>query len=209
LRAGSTDLWVFNQIFLRQEYRPAAGNLGTVLDLGANIGLASIYFLHRNPLAQVVAVEPDPDNYNLCVRNLKPYGDRAQVVLGAVWSESTRLVLSPHEDGKEWAVRVTEPSAGCPDQTVQGWSVPELLDRAGIEDLDLLKVDIEGSELALFSNSCEGWLPRVRNAVIELHGPACEDAFRQAMAGYQFEQAYSGELVLCRNIQRRDHQRKD
>src|ERR1700730_4260267 len=66
LRGGtSSDSAVFRQIFIEQEYQSLFGmpDVKCILDLGANTGLASVAFLNRFPNAQVVAVEPDPDNY--------------------------------------------------------------------------------------------------------------------------------------------------
>ena len=63
------------------------------------------------------------------------------------------------------------------------------------QSIDLLKIDIEGSENGLFSLGTERWLDRVRNLCIELHGEECERAFRSAMQGYRYEQARSGEYL--------------
>ena len=105
---GSSDRLALHQIFIEEEYEPLALSHPTaILDLGANVGYSSAYFLSKYPTARVVAVEPDPQNYALCCRNLSPFGERATVVKGAVWPERTRLVLKrgAFRDGREWTTQ--------------------------------------------------------------------------------------------------------
>ena len=70
---------------------------------------------------------------------------------------------------------------------------------AGAECVDLLKIDIEKSELDLFNSSSGSWLPRVKNMCIELHGDDCRKAFMSALEGFDYELRTSGELTTCRN----------
>ena len=202
LRAGtSSDASVFRQIFIEQEYQLlyATPDVNCILDLGANTGLSAIYFLTHFPHAQVVAVEPDAGNYRLCVHNLAAYGARARAILGAAWSRTCKLAFTRIRDGREWAVAVMEPTSDAPG-VVQAWDIPALLSMAGFETVDLLKIDIERSEIEIFKHNSCAWIERVRNLCIELHGPDCAKAFFGAMANFEYELEHSGELVVCRNI---------
>src|SRR5258706_4287375 len=61
---GSSDLEVFDQIYIFEEYS-CLRNLkepSLVLDLGANVGFSAAYFLNIFPKAHIVAVEPDERN---------------------------------------------------------------------------------------------------------------------------------------------------
>lgn len=203
----SSDIWVFNQIFncngyagLRDIQSPRL-----ILDLGANVGYASAYFLSLFPSATVIAVEPDPGSFELCRQNLAPYGDRARLVLGASWPRRSQLVLlrGNAEDGREWATQVREARDQDEEATVQGWDVPSLLELAAADQIDLLKVDIEGSELQLFEASSASWLPHVRNICIEFHGNDCEQLFLHALRDFEYDLTRSGELSVCRNLRRK------
>src|SRR5687768_11020068 len=98
IRPGTTDPLVYYDVLVNDlygRYLPA-GAISRVLDLGANIGLASAFFLSRFPGCRVVAVEPDPQNAAVCRRNLEPFGERAVLIQGAVWANDARLsLLSP------------------------------------------------------------------------------------------------------------------
>lgn len=204
MRVGSSDREVLGQIFIEREYEPiAVSHPRMILDLGANSGYSSAYFLSKFPTVSVVAVEPDPGNYAICCRNLKPFGSRAKVVHGAAWPEGSKLVLDKGNwrDGREWTtqVRLAKEEA-TPSESIDGYDMLTLIDLCGAAEIDLLKIDIEGSELELFSRNIGSWLPRVRNLCIELHGPECEAIFFRALLGYFYNLSHSGELTVCSEL---------
>lgn len=207
MRLGTSDREVLGQIFIEEEYRPIVlSGPQAIIDLGANVGYSSAYFLSQYPNATVLAVEPDPDNYAMSVRNLAPFGNRSKAVLGAAWPESSKLALSrgAWRDGREWSTQVK--SAGLEDTAsayVEAYDIPALIHLSGFAEIDLLKIDIERSEIELFSRNTGEWLPRVRNVCIELHGPDCEAVFFRALSDYSFDLSRSNELTICRNLRPR------
>ena len=209
LREGRSDPYFFGQIFLDQEFAPTRGlDVSTVVDLGANAGLASVWFLNTFPGARVVSIEANPDNYPSLEANLQPYGDRAIVVKGGVWSRKTPLALVRGRDEGDAGVR--EAVAGDnPLDLMDGWDMPALMARGGFTQIDLLKIDIEGAEVELFLNSPQllnnpellnnpdRWLSCVRNLSVELHGAASSAALERALASYTFRRQICGELTFC------------
>jgi FkbM family methyltransferase len=204
IRGGqSTDAWVVYELLVLDEYE-FAGDLGSprfIIDAGANIGIASLYFLNRYPSVRVVAVEPSPANFALCRKNLAPYGDRVVLVAGAVWKAPGRLVLE-ESVGMEWKSSVR---TGSPEQqgSVEAFTIPQLIAR-GWGKVDLLKVDIEGAEREVFGAGAEQWIPEIANIVIELHGQGCPERFFEAMSAYDYDLIESRKealpVVACRNI---------
>ena len=67
---------------------------------------------------------------------------------------------------------------------------------AGADTIDLLKLDIEGAEEALFSHDDLSWLDHVRVVTIEVHGPEAESAVRNALRDRPFEQTFQGEKLI-------------
>lgn len=151
-----------------------------IIDGGANIGAASLYLLNRYPTARVVAVEPDPANLELCRLNLAPYGDRVVLIHGAIWKSEGRLTL---ETGRqEWVSSVRDDPSG----SIEAFTMPSLIAKAGGR-VDLLKLDIEGGESAIFGPNASEWLPSIRNIAIELHGEDHKARFFAALADYRFD----------------------
>lgn len=86
------------------------------------------------------------------------------------------------------------------EMKVESFDVPSLIALGGGGPVDVLKVDIEGSEAEVFSNNPDKWLPSVKNIVIELHGPECERSFENALKNYQCESFPYRSVTVCRNL---------
>jgi|ERR1700733_10444493 len=204
LRGGRGDLFVFAQIFADREFAPLRQqNFSRIVDLGGNIGLASAWFLNAFPRAKVVTIEANPDNYASLEANLRPYGDRASVVKGGVWWRRAPLALVRRQNESDAHVREALPEDASAE-ILEGWDVPALMELGGFPEIDLLKIDIEGAEVELFSHGTERWLPHVRNLSIELHGPECEAAFDRALASYTCQRQLRGELTFCMDLRPKD-----
>jgi FkbM family methyltransferase len=202
-REGTTDPWVIDQVFARQEYGCVAAepDVRYILDCGGNIGCTTFYLLSRYPQARAVLVEPDPGNLAMCRRTLAPFGDRVVYVEAGVWPESTPLVVErgAYRDGGEWSFQVRPTRPGEKADFVAK-TVPELMAAGGFPRIDLLKMDIEAAEAEVFKPGCEAWLNLTRTLVIELHGPECEQAVARATSRYQYEPDHAGELTVFRNL---------
>ena len=200
LRAATSDPFVFRQIMIENEYLPLKDlKVETILDLGANIGLASAWFLNRFPNSTVFAVEADKSNYAACCENLAAYGTRARVLHGAAWSKHTELTLRRKSCASDNFVQ--DAAGGNSDEIqINGYDPLSLIEMSGFAQIDLLKIDIEGAEAEVFSASVSNWLPRVRNLCIELHGETCRSTFFGALESYDFEYVRSGELDICINL---------
>jgi FkbM family methyltransferase len=200
----SSDPDVFDDIFHRREFKflDQIQNPRVIIDLGANVGYVSALFLSEYKNCFVLSVEPDPANYLQCVKNLCLYGNRSRLLHGAVWHTKGELLLSrgTFGDGREWATEVREARDG-ESRDVYAWDVPSLIAICPQPTIDLLKIDIEGSEAALFSRNVE-WLDEVKNICIELHGSKCERAFRAALAPYRFRELHYGAYTVCLDIKR-------
>lgn len=203
VRYETSDIDVFRQIFIEQEYSSLKdmADFKLIIDCGAYVGYSSLYFLARCPNAHVVAVEPDISNFSICKKNLSFYGKRVMLVHSAVYPYKTRLITyrENYRDGREWTTQV-RPAKENENQGIISVDINTLIGRSGFDLVDLLKIDIERSEIDLFSHDCKQWLKKVRNLAIELHDKECEDVFFKTLSGFDFKLLYSGELTICKNI---------
>lgn len=193
-RPRTSDLGVFYQIFVFNEYRCVSrlSSPKLIIDLGANVGYSSTYFLSQFAGCKVIAVEPDPANFAALKHNVAPYRERVTTIQAAVWPRSEKLALNHGGEGTEWGVSVS-PAAGGAVKTI---TVPDLLKMSGQDRISLLKIDIEGAETELFRSDI-GWLSRVDNLVIELHGDEASKIFHSAVADSGFAISTCDELTVC------------
>jgi len=191
LRGASSDMYTLQEIMIRQVYaglREYVPECRTIVDLGANIGLASLYLASMYPESHIVAVEPFAENIAVLRGNLSRLiqGGRATVLQSAAWSRSTNLEFGMPNPGAYDSGTMRE----CEDETestIRGMTVDEIMDRANFNSIDILKVDIEGAEVQLFEGDTS-WLKRVANIAIEFHGDSrARSGFDRLMRIYCFD----------------------
>jgi len=162
IREGTTDLWTFEEVFFRHVYRCDVEQPSVIVDLGAHIGCATRYFADRYPGATIVAVEPSPDSFALLTRNTEGY-KHVHCVHAAIWGCDQEVAIADRHGNP---TRITVESDG--DLRVPAISLSRLLSDFGLDRVDILKMDIEGSERSLFTANTE-WLSKVGVLLIEMH----------------------------------------
>jgi FkbM family methyltransferase len=190
LRAGTSDRDVFRQVFIEGEYDlipPEAPPVRTVLDCGANVGITTAYFATIFPDARLFAIEPDPSNFELLQKNSRPFRDRVYCLNTGVWSHRVGLKVESgsYRDGREWATRVRPVSNG-EDADLQAMSIQNVMQEHSLDAIDFLKIDVEGSEEALFGQGYQQWLSSVRMMMVELHGDEAESSLAAALSDVPF-----------------------
>ena len=132
-----------------------------ILDCGAHVGLASIYFAMRHPNSEIYAYEADPNIFDLYERNI--------LSLGLSRIRRHNAVIWTHNDGVKFSC--SHDDAGHVSTDAQSPMLPSLRLRdvlANFEHVDLLKLDIEGAEFAVLKD-CALELDKVRALIIETH----------------------------------------
>jgi FkbM family methyltransferase len=134
----------------------------TIVDAGAHIGMASILFARRYPLSKIIAIEPEPSNFALLLKNTSSYKNILPIC-AALWREDGEVTLGSSNVHPKSAFQVVE-NGGT---RVRAVTINTLMREIGIQSIDILKMDIEGSEREVFA-SCN-WIDNVHVIAIELH----------------------------------------
>jgi FkbM family methyltransferase len=143
----------------------AASESPRILDCGANVGLASLFFKRRYPAARITAYEADPALFAIAGKNLS--ANRAsdvEIVNAALWTSTGRVTF--HAEGTDSGM--IHGLAGEVDGRAVDVPSLRLRDILHTERIDLLKLDIEGAEDAVLAD-CEPVLDRVAAIVMDLH----------------------------------------
>jgi FkbM family methyltransferase len=183
---SGSDVFIHSEVFEHLYYKlPLKSMPKTILDLGANIGFTAIYFSRCFPKAEIVCVEPEPNNADVLMRNLALNHVNAEVIRAAVSTvdgEAT-LQLSNNDYGHK-LLKPNEQFIG-ESITVPTFSVTTILDTLGWESVDLVKIDIEGYERQLFSDDCK-WLYGVQALCIEWHYESAEAELKRLASRFGF-----------------------
>jgi FkbM family methyltransferase len=181
---GHTD-WLTKRIWAGEYDRPGfvPQDGWRVIDIGANVGAFAV--LARKRGAQVVAYEPHPKTFRYLVRNTRGVDCRQAAVVPAGHSGSVELFLGDRDTRHSLIGRhqlTSEPTA----ESIEVPAVP--IDEVLAEGCDLLKLDCEGIEFALFESLESEQLEGVARIVAELHGEPSEmDGFRERLTGEGYE----------------------
>ena len=191
LRTRTTDPRTCSQVFLKAEYAiDLARQPRVIIDAGANIGLTSIYFTHRFPAARIIAIEPERTNFALLEQNVCDYSNISPVH-AAVWKRNTTLDLVDPGLG-HWGFQTQAQAEQGHVQIlgkVPGLTIDGIMHQFDLDYVDLLKVDIEGSEQEVFENA-SAWIDRIGVIIIELHDNFREHCSRnvyRAVSDFEYE----------------------
>lgn len=161
------DVWTRNDYYVELDT-----DKPTIVDGGANIGAATLYFKQMYPEARMIAVEPYPPNFELLKKNVEENQlTGVELVSAAIAAKSGEITLHADVSGFDWFTTVSVHQSGWDERqktepiTVKAVTVHDLVPTGKI---DLLKLDIEGMEETVLRGMAEE-LSRVRRIVAEFH----------------------------------------
>lgn len=213
-RLNRGDVRAIAEVWMVRTYElPFGIDARNIVDLGANIGAASVWLARRYGASKLIAVEPVPENADLARVNLARAGIDAEVITAAVAGRQGTGRFELNEDST-WG------RLGPKGIAVALVTPQDVVDRfpAG-ERIGLVKIDVEGAEEDLFGADLS-WLERVDSLVIEFHADRVD--WRRIIAtlaqfGFSHRKIsehdpYSGptdETVAFQRIDRRCHSEVD
>lgn len=205
LRKGSSDLKVFRQIIINEEFKNVVQlirqhdiKIKNVIDAGANIGLTTLYLKAHFPDAEVLCVEPDDSNQTQLLQHITLNNlANVDLIRGGVWSHNSWLNIdNTFRDGLEWSRRLqpTENERG----SIPVYSINHILAEKQWESIDLLKMDIEGAEETVFSESSDlTFLNKTKVITIEIHDMVdVGHRVVEILHDHNFKVYFSGELTI-------------
>lgn len=178
------EIWL-ERIYTGRFYRPADGDV--IVDAGANIGVFTIYIARQNPRCKVFALEPFAENFQYLQSNVAEAGLTSvtccEVALGAECGKGQMQAVGARS--LDHVLRVdSKQEVGIPVIPLSG-----VFDLVHAQEIDFLKVDIEGSEHDVFDAASPDVLGRFKRIAMEYH-----------------DQIAPGTLELLRNVLSASHE---
>ena len=203
---GETML-IYTEIFAKREYLGDTLSLDGcryVFDVGANIGLFTLFAKLRNPALVVHAFEPIKATYDVLLRNIELHEltdvHAHNVALGDQEGAARAMTFYPHATGNATAHpetkvdlkrRLTERLgadlatylfADAAAQTVRTRTLSAVIDQTGVPAIDLLKVDTESDELAVLHGISDAHYPLLHQIAAEAHSAALRAEIEHLLA---------------------------
>lgn len=201
VRVPSSDIDTFVQIFINQEYNfLVESHPKTIVDAGANIGLASIYFANKYPDAKIIAIEPEQSNYELLKKNIAPYPNIIPLQ-AALWNKNEELdLIDPGLGNWGFMTTLKDSSEHHSCHSVMAITIDKIIENYNLEKIDVLKIDIEGAEKEVF-NDTSSWIEKVDSLIVELHDRmkgGCSRSFYSSSNGFDNEWKQGENVYLSR-----------
>jgi FkbM family methyltransferase len=203
-----SDLHVFKQVFINDEYqnvldlfRLNSWNFAhrRIIDAGANVGYTTILFDGIFQDSTIVCIEPSDSNFRILSDNVSFCRNTIKLYKNALSGKSgiSFQLEKNFRDGLDWAHSTSQHKDG----DIKGKTIPEIMIEQGFEQIDLLKIDIEGAERFIFEQGADmSFLSKTRLLVIEIHDEFnCRDAIHQILIESGFLLLKFGEMTYAIN----------
>lgn len=183
------ELMIMEEIFIQQQYGTQYEGL-RVLDVGGYIGLSSVFFALKGAEA-VACIEPYPPSAERILENLRMAGFEDKVRLfkaGLSGKAGTGTLAVASSDTQSNTLQdVGRSSAPAEfDKAIQVpvLTIEDFLRELGWDTIDVVKLDCEGCEYALFATASDDTLRKVKAWVMEFHDGAERILNRLRPLGY-------------------------
>jgi FkbM family methyltransferase len=159
---GPSFTATYKELFESNIYEFKPSNSKTIIDCGANMGLSVLYFSQNYPKHKIIAFEPDPEIFSILKENVETFDlKNVTIYQKAVWDKEE--VLTFYADGKMGG-RLDSSYKHAKPIEIETIPLADFIN----EDVDFLKIDIEGSE-GVVLNGCKDVLHKIKHIFFEYH----------------------------------------
>lgn len=162
----SSFIHSLEEIFFNEIYKCNFGNKRNlkIIDCGSNIGMSVLYLKLNYPEANIEAFEPDTENFKLLSKNTEAWGfNNINIHNSAIWVHNDSIQFVNEGDlGSK--ISLNDNQKGN-TKSIKSVRLNDMLN----ENIDLLKIDIEGAEFEVIKD-CKENLKNVSNLFLEYHG---------------------------------------
>ena len=135
---------------------PDLKNAQVILDIGANVGVTSMFFASINSKARIISFEPHPDTFKKAIENLKLNTFRnIEIINTGLGEKRDNLKLYEVNEHNPGMNRLLAIEKDLPFKIVEINTLDDILMARNISKVDVIKLDVEGFEYAVLKGAKE------------------------------------------------------
>lgn len=195
IRGGSTDRFIFNEVWLHKSYIPKGFEIkpnDIVVDIGAHAGIFTILASYYAQNGKIYSFEPFKENYDLLLENIKLNNFRnVHAFNKAVSNKSGKLkfyVSQTKNKGQNSMYKLDESQK---EVSVDKISFKDFLKR--IPKIDFLKIDCEGAEYEILFSLDKKDLEKINKISMEYHNYKGHNG--EELANFLYKNGFKVKLV--------------
>ncbi|MFW6008262.1 MAG: FkbM family methyltransferase [archaeon] len=200
IRGMTSDKESFEKIFILEEYNIKYLEFYNpiIIDAGSNCGHYALFIKNKFPKSKIIVIEPENSNIEILKKNLEKI-ENVDFVFKGLWSKKTNLSIKNIKNEK-YSFQVYEDDKG----TILATSLQDIIKKFKLNKIDILKMDIEGSEKKIFEENTSAWKNKVNIILVEPHDKYvknCEKTIKNFAKKNNFNIIKKGEnLILKKKI---------
>jgi FkbM family methyltransferase len=145
---------IMSEVYKEQVYAPFLVDKKdlTILDIGANVGITALYFSRF--ASKVYSLEPSTEHFN-CLKHMLEFNKIENVVpiQKALYIKNGKFPFGGPTINKTMrSLHMATWQDKKPDEEVETITLDTLFEENKIEHVDLMKLDVEGSEIEIISS---------------------------------------------------------
>ena len=162
------DFSTLNLVFCREDYL-ADKKIKTIVDIGSNIGISALYWIYKNPKAQVYCFEPSKINYERLIKNTKNFRKNIEINKYAISDFNGKSKLYISKNGvNDSIIEISSKKF----QKIRVMEINHVLERIfkKHKKIDIVKIDAEGCDKSILKKIKKKYLKKIRIINIEGKG---------------------------------------
>jgi FkbM family methyltransferase len=169
IRTNSTDIMAFTHVWLIEEYSTPGFDLhesDTIIDIGAHIGLFTLFASQFCKNGKIYCFEPVKENYDMLSSNISLNRLSNVFAFNMAVTDKTspvRIYLNSDESGHSMFEQNSTPIEA------QSTTLAHILDKNNISSCDFVKMDCEGAEYDIIGTLSQEYFSKIKKMIIEYH----------------------------------------
>jgi FkbM family methyltransferase len=161
--------WSYHEIFIDQDYSLIPENAKVILDIGANIGLTTLYMLSKGA-KQVYSFEPSSNTLKHLRKNTEKYPNVVVIDKAISYTDHEQLTFYYSDVASSiGTLSDSTTNSTTNSEQVNTININSFISQYNLDKIDYVKIDCEGGEKAFFETITDYNLKKIQIVEGEIH----------------------------------------